>query len=482
MATDTIELLAGLSAEEVDQFLALADLREYRDDEVIISEGAAGDCLFIVASGGVRVLKSTLARTEEELTILEAGECFGELSLVDRQPRSATVRAAGSASVHAVMRPDLARLFDSRPHIQTRVLENLVRITARRLRNLDDVLVRSLYDSVVLVDSDFRVVSWDRVTGKADLMPEERSAESAAGETLFAVAEQIGEGVCRQIRDLAATGKVARMQLDYQPASGEQVYLELTLAPHLEGTAPAGLVVGIRNISETKRLEVQLLQAEKLAMAGQMAAEIGHELNNYLAVVSGHNELLLMQGDIGERAQRHAQAISDQLSKILRFTSGLMDFAVLRPRTEPTDINDLIGKLIQFIQGQSRFRRVTFEQQLSKELPRLKLDPGQIQQVLLNLYANAADAMGEGRVTTTTSYDAQIGQITVCVSDNGPGMPPEVRERIFESGYTTKSTGHGFGLAVCKRIVENSHATIDLKSEEGVGTVFTLVFDTAGSD
>ncbi len=102
MSTESIDLLDGLSPTEVQQFMDLAALRDYKDGEAIITEGEAGDALFIVASGRVRVLKSTLDQTEEELTVLPAGECFGELSLVDRRPRSATVRAAGGARVHEV--------------------------------------------------------------------------------------------------------------------------------------------------------------------------------------------------------------------------------------------------------------------------------------------------------------------------------------------------------------------------------------------
>jgi len=105
----------------------------------------------------------------------------------------------------------------------------------------------------------------------------------------------------------------------------------------------------------------------------------------------------------------------------------------------------------------------------------LDIDPGQIQQVLINLYANAADAMGEGQIETTTRYDKEENRVSVVVTDHGPGMPEGIVMRIFDSGFTTKDTGHGFGLAICARIIENHGGTVDVASEVDVGTTFTLM-------
>ena len=161
-----------------------------------------------------------------------------------------------------------------------------------------------------------------------------------------------------------------------------------------------------------------------------MSAEIGHELNNYLAVIYGHTDLLLGNKDLQgiDRAKKSLQAISDQIRKVERFTAGLMDLGLLRSKREDSDVNQLLEKLVQLIQGQSRFRRTEFILEADADLPHLEIDPGQFKQVLLNLYANASDAMGEGRVTTRTGYCKDKNQVVV--EDNGPGMPEEVRECI----------------------------------------------------
>jgi signal transduction histidine kinase len=181
-----------------------------------------------------------------------------------------------------------------------------------------------------------------------------------------------------------------------------------------------------------------------------------------------------LKGD--ERIERSLGAIANQLSKMEQFASGLMDLGMLRSKTEAAHINLLIEKLISFIQGQSRFHKVEFDRDLGTDLPLLDIDPGQIQQVLINLYANAADAMGEGHIETTTRLNPADNRVSVVVTDHGPGMPEDVVMRIFDSGFTTKDTGHGFGLAICGRIIENHGGTVDVVSDVGVGTTFTLTF------
>ena len=199
-----------------------------------------------------------------------------------------------------------------------------------------------------------------------------------------------------------SSGEITVLRLDYEASPGCSVYFEVTVAPYLNGNTTVGAILALRDITETRTLEVQLIQAEKLAMAGQMSAEIGHELNNYLAVIYGHTDLLLGNKDLQgiDRAKKSLQAISDQIRKVERFTAGLMDLGLLRSKREDSDVKQLLEKLVQFIQGQSRFRRTEFILEADADLPHLEIDPGQFKQVLLNLYANASDTMGEGRVTT----------------------------------------------------------------------------------
>ena len=455
-------LLNGLSKDEVQQFYSLAKLHTFEDNDVIISEGDAGDAMFVVVSGRVRVEKATLDQQQEVITFLGEWECFGEMSLVDREPRSATVRALGQTQVQEFPQDTLDVLFEAHPDMHRRILINLSQIGSQRIRRLDETLVQSVYDSVILLDSNYLVLQWKRLTDKQDIV--EGASDEAIGRDLFDLVPQLGEGVKQTLIQVMDSAELAVLPLEMEMADGRTAYFEVTIAPQGDGSVRSGLILGLRDITDTKSLETRLIQAEKLAMVGQMSAEIGHELKNYLTVVVGHTDLLLANPEIQqlERPTRSLTAISNQLDRMSQFATELMDLGLLRSKTEESDLNLLIERLVQFIQGQSRFRRVEFDLDLSADLPKLQIDQGQFQQVLLNLFANAADAMGQGVVQARTRYDREQNRLVLVVADTGPGMPEEVKARIFESGFTTKDTGHGFGLAVCLRIIENHGGEVEV--------------------
>jgi signal transduction histidine kinase len=156
-----------------------------------------------------------------------------------------------------------------------------------------------------------------------------------------------------------------------------------------------------------------------------------------------------------------------------------MDFSAQNTRRQATDLGDLIVKLVNFIHPQHRYRNVKFVLSFKEDIPYVEIDGGQVQQILLNLYANAADA-GADRVTTMIALRRAEGKVVATVADNGPGMSAGVLAKVFETGFTTKRTGHGFGLSICKRIMDNHGGGIAVQSEVGKGTTFTLTFPVRG--
>ncbi len=465
----TIPLFENLSDDDRTALLRSATVRPCVDGEAIINEGDPGEGIFVISQGEVLIEKATIEGKAEVLTVLGAGECFGELALVDHGPRSATVRSRGSAEVLAFEADTLDAFFTAHGEVHRAILKNLAVITSGRLRRLDEAVIESAYDSVLLIDNVFRILKHRQITDRTPLIP----ASAQSGSDLFEVVPRLGEGVRQNLTSIIRAEDLARMNLEYESDEGATDYFELTVAPNGE----AGASVGIRNVMESKALETRLIQSEKLAMTGQMSAEIGHELRNFLTVLIGHVDLLGINPDIqqSEKGKRSIGIIAEQLERVEKFASGLMELGQLKLQKEPSHVNLLIEKLIGFIQGQQRFRQVEFELDLGKGVPLIEADPGQIQQVLLNLFANAADAMGAGIVAVGTLLDDD-GRLVVAVRDTGPGMPDEVVARIFETGFTTKDTGHGFGLPVCRRIVENHGGVIDVETEPGVGTTFTLTF------
>jgi PAS domain S-box-containing protein len=476
-----IPLFDGLPPEGKTSLLRVSEQRSYRDGEAIIFEGEEGDTLFIVMSGAVQVEKATLDRRQEALVSLREGECFGELTLVDRQPRSATVRALGETGVCAFRRDALDRLFAQNPDIHYVVLGNLIKIMAGRLRRVDENLIQSIYDSVIVVDRNFRITEWNRVSSRWGIVAQDIPTEQLIGRDLFDLLPHLQERFRERVEEVMTQEEAVRFQVEYEDEGLGRVYIDTVVAPYKRGDQVVGAVIANRDVTDVKSLEHQLIQSEKLAMAGQMAADIGHELNNYLSIISGHAEILSVSPDIQAfpRVVKSAEVISEQVRKIERFTASLMDFSAQNTRRQATDLGDLIVKLVNFIHPQHRYRNVKFVLSFKEDIPYVEIDGGQVQQILLNLYANAADA-GADRVTTMIALRRAEGKVVATVADNGPGMSAGVLAKVFETGFTTKRTGHGFGLSICKRIMDNHGGGIAVQSEVGKGTTFTLTFPVRG--
>lgn len=232
---------------------------------------------------------------------------------------------------------------------------------------------------------------------------------------------------------------------------------------------------------DLQKAQDSLIQSERMAAQGVMAAEIGHELNNYLTAISGRAQLIMMKAplDGDSRLRAAAEIIFENTANMAVLTKGLMDAARRETQPRPAQLNDVVRKTVEFVRPQNKFDDITFETQLDDAIPVAQLDPPQIQQVLLNLFMNAADAMNDAGVadktiTVISHLDATRQQVILTVTDNGPGMTGEISGRIFEPTFTTKKYGHGFGLSTSFRIIENHSGRIAVTSKPGEGATFTV--------
>ncbi len=239
---------------------------------------------------------------------------------------------------------------------------------------------------------------------------------------------------------------------------------------------------GARYIALEKAKD-ELISTERLAAKGEMAAEIAHELNNYLAAISGRAQLLLMNAG-GEapldRLKESARIIFEQASNMGVLVKGLLDFSHKGAKRQPTRLNDVVRRTVEFIVPQNKYEQVAFDLDLAADLPELNLDPAQIQQVLLNLFSNAADAMRdidskERRIAVRTRFRAGGHEVELAVEDTGPGIPAGAIHRLFEPSFTTKPDGHGFGLSTCYRIIQNHGGRIAAENLTRTGARFTVV-------
>lgn len=247
------------------------------------------------------------------------------------------------------------------------------------------------------------------------------------------------------------------------------------------GNSSAILVID--DITEKVLLEKYIILSEKLVAKEEMGASIGHELNNYLAIISSNTEMLLLniKKNAWDKVSQNSQSVLENIAKMRRFTDSLMDFSKLEPEMREFDLRRLVEDLLFSIKPQKSFSHLRFFTHLPANLPPVTVDVGQVQQVLFNLIKNAAEAIKEvgrpgGNVEISAAFRPERMAIELKVKDDGPGIAPENMKKIFEPRFTTKATGHGLGLANCRRIMETHGGKISVESQPGAGTVFLLSF------
>jgi nitrogen-specific signal transduction histidine kinase len=271
----------------------------------------------------------------------------------------------------------------------------------------------------------------------------------------------------------------------YVTVNEAEKVLSVKISPfELVDDSGMGLIVVIEDITEKVILENYVTISEKLIAKGEMAASVGHELNNFLAIISNNAELAQIRLKRGEydKLEKSCGAIVENIDKIKRFTDNLMDLSNLDQDGVTYNINHLVDDLLFSIKSQERFESVTFVVRNSPDLPDCTIDVGQIQQVFLNLLYNAADAMRESdrksEIIITTFVDKDL--VTTTVRDSGCGITPQNMKKVFDPHFSTKPEGHGLGLANCKRIIENHGGTITVRSEVGEYTEFRVSLPRKG--
>ena len=222
----------------------------------------------------------------------------------------------------------------------------------------------------------------------------------------------------------------------------------------------------------------KISESERLAMVGQLAANVAHELNNPLQGIITYASLSLERETFDNSCKQNINKIVVQANRCRDIIRGLLDFSRQKhPDKTLCNINTLIQGCISLVENQAIFHNVDVVMNLDPSLPMIIVDPSQIERVFLNLIINAAEAMeGSGRLTITTAIDSLDQSIHIDVQDTGSGISPENIEKVFDPFFTTKETGHGvgLGLAISYGIVEEHNGKLSVESEPGRGTTFTV--------
>jgi two-component system NtrC family sensor kinase len=229
---------------------------------------------------------------------------------------------------------------------------------------------------------------------------------------------------------------------------------------------------------ELVEMQAQLIQSEKLASLGKLAAGIAHEINNPLGGVLIYTHLLLEDTDKDSSQYENLKKIVKETTRCKNIVKGLLEFSRPKePEMVPTDIHEALNRALGIFEPQALFQNIKVQKEFS-EIPRIIADSSQLQQVFTNIIANAAEAMaGNGVLTIRTSLEKQTDRIKIELSDTGHGIKPENMTRLFEPFFTTKEVGKGtgLGLAISYGIVQKHQGSIEARSEIGKGTTFTVI-------
>ena len=347
----------------------------------------------------------------------------------------------------------------------------------RRLRNLHERTVESLTSGLVTTDGRGGITSInpeaERITG--------RRAEEVLGTPFEALLPKAGGAL-----EGSSAGRRVRMRLPFRDAGGVERHLGLA-ASILKGTdgGPIGHVVIFQDVTDVVQMEADLSRSERLAAAGQLAADMAHEIRNPLAAISGSIEVMREPGSDAERNDRLMEIV---LREVQRLDGLIGDFLLYaRPAAaapEPVRLAGLVEEVTKMFEG-ARPDGVEVETSVPADVFALA-DPTQLRQVLWNLVLNAAQAMPaggrlglrataralpqEGTPAGRNDSEEARPQVEITVSDTGVGIRADVLERVFDPFFTTKQAGSGLGLPTVHRIVESHGGSLRIESEPGEGT------------
>jgi len=338
-------------------------------------------------------------------------------------------------------------------------------------------IVESSDDAIVSVDLGSNIASWNRAA--EDIFG--YTAEEAIGKPISTLTPV---GRAREEAEMIALiqcgRRVKTLETVRSRRDGSQIEVALTISPiHHEDGSLAGVSYIARDISERKQFEQRMAQTQKLESLGVLAGGLAHDFNNLLTAIMG-NASLALQMRTPEAAQERIAEVLRASERVALLVSQMLAYAgkgafVL----EPVDLSQQVREIVPLIRA-SIVRTVALELQLTDGLPPIEGDRSQVQQIVMSLIMNAAEAIGDGpgTVVIVTAATALSGAQRVLfeVRDDGCGMDDATRARIFDPFFTTKFTGRGLGLAAALGIIRALHGEISVESALGQGSVFRVVF------
>jgi PAS domain S-box-containing protein len=349
---------------------------------------------------------------------------------------------------------------------------------SRRERDRLDLIIENVGHPIVVCDSAGNFILFNR---RAQLLFQENASfRSPAAAAVRANAVKLTSFIST-LASASETGRQAEIEL-IDPEDGRSLPMEITAREVLDPTGQVTAVVSIlhdlteiREL-ERRRVEQQLFESEKLAAVGRLAASIAHEVNNPLEAIK--NALYLMASSETDKNSRFLEIARKETERVSHIIRQMLGFARRPGEVDWVDVNQLLEETLVLMEKKMRQLRIRIVRRFDEELPKIRARADQLRQVFLNLIINAQQAIeGEGEIVISTSRYEQSLQpsIVVQLSDSGVGIAEDDLNRIFDPFFSTGKKGTGLGLWVTQDIVRQHGGRIEVSSELGRGTVFSIV-------
>lgn len=362
-------------------------------------------------------------------------------------------------------------------------IRRLLEITYQRF----DTIFNGVSDPVVILDADLKVVSTNKIAAANNIETERSEIYGACKRCPVPPGLQTSQPVYESIlsADICNSGDrcPAHRALESCQPTHETILskktnklYQVTAYPILnEKNEVRNIVEFCRDITETSHMQESLFAGEKKTIEMRRAAEIGHEVNNFLSVINGYTQIALDYGE-SDRVVRALNKAKEGIANLTAYSKQLMNRRNHERTQKEIEIVPFLNALIDFIKHQSLYSSVSFIRQWKDRDLIIRADEIQIQEIFINLIKNAAEAMERGSIILHATRDADGKNVHIRIGDTGPGLPESVVHAVFNDEITTKEDGHGIGLPLIKKLVDQNQGAIRLVSTSGKGTEFELIF------
>ncbi|HID93921.1 MAG TPA: PAS domain S-box protein, partial [bacterium (Candidatus Stahlbacteria)] len=374
-------------------------------------------------------------------------------------------------------------------------------------KEFTDDIIRSMINALIVVDSRRNVKMVNQAT--LDLLGYKE--EEIVGKPIeaFLASNEADKNTFKTtlLEKLGSKGSIRNLEINCRDKSGKEIPVSFSISAIKNSQGDiVGAVIVVQDLRQTKKLlaeataaaqaerakaielakaykelqqlQTQLIQSEKMASLGKLAAGIAHEINNPLTGVLTFAHFLLKKIDKNDPKREDLEVIVEGTTRCKRIVEGLLNFARQKePQKSPCNINEVIEESLSLVEKQASFHNIKIIRELDRSLPQITVDVDQIQQVFMNIILNAQEAMPEGGFLTITTSMVDGGQfVEIKFVDTGCGIKEEDIHRVFDPFFTTKkeTKGTGLGLAVSYGIIERHKGTIEVCSELGKGSTFIV--------